>query len=738
MNQQLPAAPLLIDSDSVDLAELWRTLVRYRTHILGVAVVFAMIGVLVAFSLEPVFRATTTLMVEARPAHAIQVQEVYDPGYGTDDYFATQTELLRSRQIVGKVVDKLDLANSPEILPPPEPPTLWQRLWSGQWLPFVSVDEPAQAAIPPELKRELAVDAVLGLVTVSPVFMQKTYRATTLMRVSVDSRSPALAASITNALGEAYVDSGLESRLDATERATRWLTQRLGDLRTSLENSEHALQAYLEKHKLVNIGGARSLYEEDVVDNARKLREAQRKKTELASTYWKIRQAGDDDAKLRDIGTLTLDPNVQKAGDNRLQAQQAVKQLEERYGAKHPQMTAARARLDAAIHAYHGQLRTAANGVRAEYEIAAETERALQGVVQSGKEQIRKLDQSDYQLKALTREVDSNRELYDLFLKRYKETDTTSTYEPLNARIVDRAVVPRFPYKPNRTKVMTLWALAGLLMGLILAALRHLLSENIRSPEQLEQATQLPVLSVLPLVSGLGRKISAPAMAIEHPRAPFSEGVRSIRASLYLSDVDKRIKRVMFTSALPKEGKSSLASSFAAILGQTERVILVDADLRAPALKRIFGIGDDRPGIVELLTGQATLQQATFHHEASKLDVLPVAQVPPNPAEIVASAAFQKLIDTLSSQYDRVVFDTPPCHVASDSLLLAQRMDAVLFVIHGGSSALRTIQAAIRHLRGAQAPLLGHVLNQVDAHKAYGEYGAYGYGPYGQHGQYGK
>src|SRR5439155_24928674 len=131
------------------------------------------------------------------------------------------------------------------------------------------------------------------------------------------------------------------------------------------------------------------------------------------------------------------------------------------------------------------------------------------------------------------------------------------------------------------------------LLGLILAALRHLLSETIRSPDHLEQATQLPVISVLPAVSGLGRKASAPTLCMQHPRAAFPEGVRSIRASLHLSDVDKRMKKIMFTSALPREGKSSIASSFAAVLGHSERIVLIEADLRAPSLKKIFGIAKD-------------------------------------------------------------------------------------------------------------------------------------------------
>jgi succinoglycan biosynthesis transport protein ExoP len=728
MNHPLPPVAPPIATELADFAELWRTVGRYRWNIVGMMAVLALLGLLHAFSATPIFRATVTVLIENRPDHAVQVQEVYDPGYGAREYLGTQFELLRSRELAGRVVDKLDLAHNTDLLPPPGSLGFVDALRAGQWhrlLPFLPEEE-VEAELP-EALRERAISALLKDITIEPMV------GTLLMKVHVESPSRQTATTIANTLGELYVESGLQSRLEATERATRWLTARLADLRGKLESSEQALQQYREKHELVNVGGARGMVEEELVDNARKLRDAQRKKTELASSYRKIQEARGDERQLQEISSLLLDPLVQRSADNLSQASQAVKHLEERYGEKHPQMASAQARLEAAQRQYNEQLRLAANGIRAEYEIAVETERALLGLVTTTRGQIRRLDQRGFELKGLEREVETNRELYEMFLKRFKETDTTSSYEQLNARIVDRAVPPTGPFKPAKKKILLLWTLAGLFLGLLLAALRHLIAQTVQTPEQLEQLTQMPVISVLPPVAGMGKKTSAPQLVVDHPRVPFAEGVRTIRASLHLSDVDKRMKKLMFTSALPQEGKSSVASAFAAVLGHTERIILVEADLRAPSLKKIFGISAAQTGIVELLTGQAKLEQAVWQHKASGIDVLAVAQIPANPAEVIASAAFGKLLDILAQRYDRVIVDTPPTQVASDSLLIAHRMDAVLFVVHGATTGMRTIQTAIKHLRSAQAPLLGHVLNQVDARRAFGyEGGYYVYGQYGQ------
>ncbi len=720
MNQQLPATAMP-ETGGLQLMDVLRLVNHYRWQLLALAGLFAVLGIVAAFSATPIYRATLTVMIESQTERVAPVQDVYDPGFASYEYYGTQMELLRSRELLGRVVDRLGLAPT-EAQPVPQKSFL-RRLFGLQWLPFLGGDE-APEMIPAAQLRDDAIGGLLGQLKVEMV------PRTQLVRVSIESASAVQAAALANAIGEAYVESGLDSRFEATERATRWLTQRLDDMRVKLEVSERALQAYREKHQLVNVGGSRGLYEEEVTDNARKLREAQAKKTQLGSTYWKIQQAGGDPKKLQEISALLLDDPVQRATDALVQAEQGVKQLQERYGEKHPQMATAKARLDTAQRSYDEALRLAANGVKAEYEIAAETERALSSVLETGRSQIRKLDERDYELTALERDVQAGRELYDVFLKRFKETDSETRYDHFNARIVDPAVVPQAPFKPNRIRMVLNWTLAGVLLGLGLIGLRHVLSETVRSLEQLEQATQLPVLSLLPKAMFEDRS-AVPALCLNEPRAPFSEGIRSIRASLYLSDVDKRMRKILFTSAQAGEGKTSVAAGFAVTLGQMEKVLLIETDLRAPVLKKVFGIDARAPGLVEVLTHEVKLEQALFRHVASGIHVLPVAAIPANPGEVIASAALHKLIADVSQRFDRIVFDSAPCHAGSDTFVLSNQMDAVLLVIHATQTSMRAVHGAVKQLRAAQAPLLGHVLNQVDPRgsQAYGaHYYGYGYG----------
>lgn len=715
----------------LDFPELWRTLNRYRWRVLFLTAVAAVAGFLSAYSSERYYPSAATILIETRPDRVVQIQEVYDPGYGTQEYLSTQAALLRSNSLVGSVVDKLGLVEDSRLIRSDDGPTLLQRAKQVNWSAWFSFLPPRastpEAGPDPDALRKRTVAAIQERLSIAPVFR------TQLVRVEFESVSPQLSAKVVNALVDAFVDSGLDARLDATERTTRWLTDRISDIRKNLTSAEGALQNYREKNQLVNVGGTRGLMEDEVVDNSRKLREAQRKKGELEAAYALIREAGSDRTQLENVGPLLMDPLVQRASAELAQAEQVVRQLEERYGNKHPQMASAQARLSQARVSYDNQLRLAANGIKVEYELAAESERSLTRSVEIGRAKIRDLDRREFELRNLEREAQTTRELYEVFQKRFKETDTTLSLDASNARVVDYGMAATRPSKPATRKIVLIWTLGGFALAIALAALQHLLTETVRSAEQLEDLTGIPVIAALPQTAGLGRRTSAVDMCLKHPRLPFSEGIRSIRSSLFLSDVDRRMKRIMFTSAMPSEGKSSIASGFAVTLGQLERVLLVEADLRAPSLKKIFGIPADKPGLLEVLTDQAKLEDAVHRDATSGVDVLAVSKLPASPAEVISSTALQRLIENLGTRYDRLVFDCPPCLVASDSMLLSSKVDAVVFVIHAGKTSLRSITTALRQLRGAQATLLGHALNHVSTRNAYGYYGQYyAYGKYGK------
>jgi polysaccharide biosynthesis transport protein len=715
------------DQDLIDFPELARTFGRYKWGIAGLTLLSAVLAALVAFSLKPMYRGTVTLLVESQNQRVATLQDVYDQELPEIEFLGSQIAVLRSRDLARQAIARLGLVDSEEFESSDEP-GLVERLDLRRYLPFLP-DSSLTTEPPTEEERlEAVVDQFVDRVTVEP------FGRTQVLKVHFDAYSPELAAEVANTLADLFIESGLQARLDATTKATSWLTAKLAEIETKLRDAEAALQRFREEEQLVNVGGARNLTEDAVLDYSRRLREAQRTRTGLESSYEKIRQAGNDPRRLRDISTLLLDPVVQRANDSYLSAQEALKQLEDRYGPKHPQMTTARARLETAEAALNEQLRIAARGVKAEYEIALDNERALSRQVEAARSQIRNLDRKDYEMSVLQRDVTTYRELYDTFLTRFKETDVAGSYQAITARIIDLAVPPRFAESPKKKRIVLLAAIGGMVAGILLAILHHLLSEGIRSAEELEAVAQLPVLGVLPLVSGFtGKKDNLPKYVLEHPRTPFSEGIRSICASLRLAEADRKLKRIVVASSVPAEGKSSVSSTLALSLGTSENVVLVETDLRKPTLRRLFNVPKGQKGLTEVLTGECTLAEALYRHEPGGISILTAGRLPPNPGETLRSQGFARILEELSHGFDRIILDSSPVQAAADAMVLGRQCDSVLFVVKSDATSRRAVKNSLKQLGFASIPVVGLVVNQVDVRRNphYADSYNYVYGYYG-------
>ncbi|TXI81878.1 MAG: polysaccharide biosynthesis tyrosine autokinase [Cupriavidus sp.] len=708
----------LINEQFLDLRELLGALVQHRWGILSVTVVVILLGGLLIFATTPIYEATVTLQIENRSNRPVQeVQNTYDPGYGTYEYVGTEYGILQARELARRVIKKLNLLEDPDF-GAKNSSKFGDIDWLG-WLPFLESTEKPDIATQNARLLEQGVDIFEENLSVEPMY------GTKLVKVHYDSKSPELAAKVANALAEVFIESNLESRLAITRTTSSWLNERLEAIRQELNKSEEALQAFRDKEQLVSVGGgSRGLVEQQVTENTQRLQDAARKKTELASAYRKVQEANGDPAKLENISILQINKLVTDAKSRVLEETQKLKSLASRYGAKHPIMVTAKASLDSAIASYHSQLLIAAQGLKTDYEVAADTERQLNIQDAGVRDQVRGLDRKQAQLDALQRDVSTNRDLYNLFLTRFKETETAGNYQELVARVIDPAVVPDKAAKPKKKKILLWSALIGLGLGILTALLRHLLGDKIVAAEEMELLTGLQVLSTLPQFDD---SANGAMQFVAEPKTGFSEGIRSIRTGILLSDLSHKRKRVVVTSSVPKEGKTLISCNLAMSLGQMEKVLLIDCDLRRPSVARALGMPDKLPGLTEYLAGTASLDQCIHHLEAGKIDVLPLGEIPPNPGEVLASQKFHLLIESFSTQYDRIIFDSAPCQAVSDTLLLAQHVDAVIFVAKADSTTRSLIKTSVRQLRYARAPLTGAIINAVDMKKHSKRYGSYYY-----------
>ncbi|MES0873926.1 GumC family protein [Sinimarinibacterium thermocellulolyticum] len=701
-------------------------------QILGLAVIGAGLGAAYSLWVEPEYEATTTLLIEPKEANVVEIDKVYDSSSVLREYQRTQYELLRSRELAAAIVESLRLEAHPAYAEEVARMRSGETSFKARIAAFVEKHAPElYTALNLEThlaRRESLLDRVIEQLSVRPV--PNTY----LVDVSFRSPDPQLAADVANEVVTRFVERERAARAGITQEAAGWLTERLEDSRKALQASEARLQQFLEQQNLVNVGGARGLVEDELTEQTRRLREARLRREQLANVYNKIRAAGRAVELLQEIPLIQEDPLVRDTKAAYLAAKEALEQLGPRYGVKHPTRVTAQARFDAARNAYFTQLRIRADGLRSEYELADRTVADLQAIVDRSTERIQNLDRKDYELRVLEREVQANRELYETFLRRYKETEATTDLQPGNVRVIDRALVPNEPVWPKPLLLIVACGVLGLFTGCGLVLLRETLDDSVKTTEELESLTGTPILCSLPKLSG--SKSAAEKlvrMELDDPKSTYAEGIRTLRTSVLLSDGDARpTRRIMVCSSLPEEGKTSISSNLAIVLAEREKVLLIDTDLRKPRLATLFGLPAS-PGLWQVLSGDAPLDACIQSFPEGHLHVMTAGSEIRNPQVMLASERFRALLDTLSARYERIVFDTPPVQLVSDALLFARMMDAVILVARANGTARKIVASAARHLRGAEAPLLGAVLNQVDIRRARSSEGGYYY-RYGYYG----
>jgi polysaccharide biosynthesis transport protein len=754
--------PAQADEDTIDLQPYIQVLRRRKGAIFGLTLLFALVAGLIALSMTPVYESTATLMIQAKNANVVSIQEVYGIDSIGKEYYQTQFEVLKSRQLTERVINKLKLDRNPEFLPKEPSKNSWNfdwRSWMPDWRAWIPNDlfpnlAPKIAQDDPEVRANAIWQQFSGRLTISPI------RNSQLVNISFAAYDRKLAAEVANAIAAGYIESEMEARLEMTSTATRWLTERLKGLRGKLEQSELALQTFREKEHLLDVSGVKTLSAEQLSDINQKLVLAQQRMTEARTAYEQIKTArsGAGDAGIDSIPAVLHDTLVGTLKEAEATARRNVSSLAQRYGAKHPKLVAAEADLATADGRVNKRIREVLSGVEKEYRAASANLASLQSAMGETKGEMQQINRKGYQLSVLQREVDTNRHLYELFLGRLKETSETSGLQSTNARVVDQAVPAVVPAKPKKQLITLIAALTGMLFGIFWAFLLERLDRTIKGSGDLEERLQLPVLGSLPHLTL--RKAKGEQTPWEHvrrhPQGLFAESLRTVRTGVLLSGLDRPHKIILVTSSVPQEGKSSVSSSLAETLATLHKVLLIDGDLRRPTARGIFGIDKGHKGLSDFVSGSAKLEdclveierpQQPDHADEKDADfvgqsdyrglfVLPSCTIPPNPLELLSSKRLAETIQRLSATFDHIIIDCAPVLAVSDALLLSTLASGVIYVVRADMTPWPLAQEGLKRLRGANAHLIGGVLNQVPFGKKGGYYGKYGYGKYG-YGRYG-
>ncbi len=706
--------------EEIDLRQYWNVLRRRKWVILGLAVAVTTIAALVVFAIKPVYRATTTVMIESKEANVVSIQDVYGLDTRGQEYYQTQFEILKSRPLAEKVVTRLQLATTPEFAKDPAAKPFW-----SSWLSLPEKEE----MFGPRDEQALVVNHYKDLLQVSPV------PKTQLVKVSFESHDPEQASAIANAHAQAFIESHLEAKESMSRSASEWMSGRLDELRLKLTAAEGRLQAFKEREHLVDVEGIQGLPARELNELTTKLVDARRDLSQANNAYTQVNQVrgASLDDKLT-IPAIKSDALVQQFRQAHAEADLKVAELSKRYGAQHPKMKAAVSERDAAERALAHQVDSVMEAIRNEHDVARGQAQAIAAAMDTAKSDVQLVGRKDSEYRALLREVETSRQLYDLFYTRISETNESGDLASANARVIEPASVPLQPVKPQKKMVIVLTFVLTLMLAVMLAFLLEMLDNTVKHATDVEQKLGVQLLGLLPLLRKKRKAHESIGLEFTHIDTPaFGEAIRTVRTGVTLSSLDKAQKLIMVTSSVSGEGKTSVSCNLALAFAQVERVLLIDADMRRPSVAKEFGLDRSQSGLSDLCAGTVNATECIVRNNEYKLDILTAGMVPPNPQELLGSRRLQSVLANLKENYDRVIIDCPPVLPVSDALLLANLVDMLVYVVKADATSVTQIKSGIQQIKRTPVSIAGVVLNQVDTVKlsAYGEYGGgYYYGGY--------
>ena len=450
---------------------------------------------------------------------------------------------------------------------------------------------------------------------------------------------------------------------------------------------------------------------------------AQTELSQAKELYTQITQVESSGGDYRSLGPVLQSNTIRDLVREESTLSRKVQELSERYGEKHPKMIAARSDLASAQANLDREAAKIVESIKKDYRSAQAQEQNVRRLISETREGLQSYQGDSFELTRLEREVENNRRIYESFLGKLMEADVSGDYDASNIRVIDSATVPEFPVKPRSALVLAASIIFGSFFGVVFAFARELMGNVFRTPDQLEQELNLPSLGVTPLVKKKKGAVAPEMQYLADQRSTFAEAINTIRTGLMFSNIDNPPKSILITSTNGSEGKTTLAINLAVALSQMDKTLLIEMDLRKPAVGKDLGIKTDM-GLSDLLSGKTDAN--VFHQVegAPNLSVITCGTIPPNPMELISSKRFANLLQSLRERFTHIVIDSPPTLPVSDSCVLAKMVDATIIAVKAEETKISMAKETITRLNKVNANITGVVLTQASPQKMsyYGEH----------------
>lgn len=742
----------------VNLLDYWRAVRKRLWLVLSIMALITMLSIIYVARKPDVYQAGARVQVDLENNAALVGKTPYVFGPTNDPvYFNTQLQILVSPGLMRRVVKTLDLEHNPNFFKgnSAQKRTTWETI--KKMGGFGKDDaQPVLNKVPDSLPLDTTVatvsshddraeakrlqpyvGAILGGLKVDPVKETRgLYKETRLIDISYTHTDPEVAAKVVNAIAETYVFNNLERKTETNTNTGTVLQKRIAELQQTIRTDEERLVNYAKNNQILSLDANQNTVVERLGALNKQLGEAENARIDAESRFNAARDPNRPGAAtaLTEADQLKANESETRLADLRQKrAQLMVDATEEAPEVKDidPQI----AELERQVKEIRSRKSsTLLTNLETNYRQTLAREQALRRSFQQQRGETLTQNEAAINYRIIQQEIQTNKTLLDNLLQRSKENDVIMASKPNNISIIDYAMAPDGPIGPNRMRTVIMALFLSLGLGIGFALFLEYLDDTVHSTDEVERLLHLPALAVIPSAAASGRRrLISPQGALAKRnghgsdnaellmnvdgRSPLAEAYRHLRTSVLLSTAGRAPRSLLITSSLPGEGKTTTAVNTAVSLGQTgASVVIIDADMRRPRLRSIFGLSD-RAGLSSILSSdmsEADMLALVSKDEVSGLSVLTSGPIPPNPAELLGSAQMRRLMSALQSNFNHVVVDSPPVTSFTDGVLIASIVDGVLLVVHGGKSSRHVVKRARQLLNDVGAKIFGVVLNNVN------------------------
>lgn len=715
--------------DEVELRDYIDVILRRKWLILTVLSLVFVSTLIFTLAVTRIYEASGVLEVSQKTPQVTSFKEVLGSEIQAREFYETQVELIRSKAMINRVIDKLDLVAHPVIRQ-----VVFADGQFGVWRSAVNAAASLAHSLLPEsvpsgvdkaiaMRQEVAEYLSQNL-TVSPS------RKSMLIDVAFRSPDRQLSQMVVNALIEDFIRWKMELNVEASGLARDFLMLQMDRAKINLEKAEARLNDFAKHAGIVSLDARVNSIYRHLEELNLAFAAAEANLITKRAVYEQALKDGPDHLP-RVLESDLVAGLKSKYAD--LSA--GYEELKTIFYDDYPEVKTLKARMDSIAALIQAQEKGIFLSIQNEYESAKKIAAAMQQRIEHQKHLVLDLNDRATQYSIMAREVETNQAIYQSLLQRTKEIESMAGVASSTIHIVNRADAPLLAVKPNVKLNLLLSIVIGLLAGLGCAFVAEYFADTVTNPNEISDRFQIPILGIVPQAKpdpqGLERAF------LRHPHSAFSEAIRSTRVSVQLSGSSTRSQCFLITSAMPSEGKTTLAVNLAlSFAAAGEKTVLIDADLRKPRLHEVFGLthrvnGHGFSSFLAEMNDDLTI----FSTYGKKIGVILAGPVPPNPAELLASRRFSLLLDRLRGRYARIILDGPPHMGLADTLILSKHVGGIVLVSSLGESSREAIGQFKKSITNVNGTILGCVVNKVDFNRKYGYGGYYPY--YQSHAAYG-